>query len=72
MPVKHRDMVEEDGVWVDRVWVLCHAATFGETIVITKRDYDHWKAFHVGKYEFIAQGRRTAMKQFRELMLEGS
>ena len=72
MPVKHRDMVEEDGVWVDRVWVLCHATTFDEIIVITKRDYDLWKAFHVGKYEFIAEGRRNVLHQFQKLMKEGS
>ena len=56
----------------EEIWVLCHATTFGETIVITKRDYDHWILFHVGKYEFIAQGRRSVMEQFKELMKERS
>lgn len=65
------DMVKEGGAWVDAVWVLCRATAFNELIVITKRDYDHWTSYLVTKYEFIAQGRRSAMKQFQKLMKEG-
>jgi hypothetical protein len=61
-------MVKENGAWVDRDWVLCRATMYNEIIVITKRDYDHWISFHVGKYEFIAHGRRSVMKQFQKLM----
>lgn len=60
-----RRQVSED------VWVLCRATAFNELIVITKRDYDHWTSYLVTKYEFIAQGRRSAMQQFQKLMKEG-
>jgi hypothetical protein len=71
MPVKHRDMVKEDGVWVDREWVLCRTTLYNELIVITKRDYDLWTSFHVDKYEHIAEGRRNVLHQFQQLMKEG-
>lgn len=61
-------MVKEDGVWVDKDWVLCRATRFDEIIVITKRDYDHWKSYLVTQYEYIAQGRRIVMEQFQKLM----
>jgi len=61
-------MVKEDGVWVDRDWVLCRATRFNEIIVITKRDYDLWTSYRVTQYEFIAEGRRNVLHQFQKLM----
>jgi len=50
--------------------VLCRATQFNEVIVITKWDYDHWTSYLVTQYEFIAQGRRIVMEQYRNLMKE--
>lgn len=52
----------------EEIWVLCRATRFDEIIVITKRDYDHWKSYLVTQYEYIAQGRRIVMEQFQKLM----
>jgi predicted metallo-beta-lactamase superfamily hydrolase len=54
----------------EEIWVLCRATLYNEIIVITKRDYDHWKSYLVTQYEYIAEGRRSVMKQFQELMKE--
>lgn len=56
----------------EEIWVLCRATRFDEIIVITKRDYDHWKSYLVTQYEYIAQGRRIVMEQFQKLMKEGN
>lgn len=55
----------------EEIWVLCRATQFNEIIVITKRDYDHWKSYLVTQYEYISEGRRSVMKQFQKLMKEG-
>jgi len=55
----------------EEIWVLCRGPRFGEIIVKTKRDYDHWVSYLVTEYELIAQGRRSVMEQFKKLMKEG-